>query len=93
MDIFFTTILTHEGHCSIDLYFFVKSDGMVQHVTAKNLNKQGSLMCCFGALHALAAVEGADFDETIDNLKELNKIMKHQVVGSLPSGNAVEKES
>lgn len=68
-------------------------NGMVPHVTAKNLNKQGSLMCCFGALHALAAVEGADFDETVDNLKELNKIMKYQVVGSLSSGNAVEKES
>lgn len=68
-------------------------DGMVPHVTARNLNKQGSLMCCFGALHALAAVEGADFDKTVDDLKELNKIMKYQVVGSLPSGNVVEKES
>ena len=68
-------------------------DGMVPHVTAKNINKQGSLMCFFGALHALAAVEGADFDETVDNLKELNKIMKYQVKGYLPSGNVVEKKS
>ena len=68
-------------------------DGMVPHVTARNLNKQGSLMCCLGALHALAAVEGADFDKTVDDLKELNKIMKYQVVGSLPSGNIIENES
>ena len=68
-------------------------DGMVPHVTARNLNKQGSLMCCFGVLYALAAIEGADFDKTVDDLKELNKIMKYYVVGSLPSGNAVEKES
>lgn len=68
-------------------------NGMVPHVEARNLNEPGALMCCFGALHSLAAIHGADFDETVDILKKLNTIMDYQVMGNLPEGKAVTKEN
>lgn len=66
-------------------------NGMVPHIEAENLNETGSLMCCFGALHAHAEVLGADFDETVDKLKKLNSIMNYKVVGNLPGGAAAKK--
>lgn len=71
----------------------ITANGMVPHVSARNLNEAGSLMCCFGALHAHAEVLGADFDETVDKLKKLNSIMGYKIYGTLPSGAAVKKES
>lgn len=70
----------------------IKVEGMIPHIEAEHLNYPGALMCAFGALHSLCRIQGDDFDEIVDNLKTLNKIMGYEVRGNLPGGKTHERE-
>lgn len=66
-------------------------DGMVPHVTGRNINKPGAIMACFAVLQTLKEVNGCDFEESIKLVSAINDLMSYKVAGNL-NGKAIEKE-
>lgn len=66
-------------------------DGLVPHVTGKNINEPGAIMACLGMLQTLKEVNNWEFEEAIEMVRAINDLMSYEVVGNL-NGKAVEKE-